>query len=94
MYVQKGQVRGREGHGQGQGRGEVGQSSKNLRGRGRGQGGRGNKPDIDYYNYESTGIIFEIVGPRKKVEGKANYVEVKKDNNVLLMAQSMSTPQE
>jgi hypothetical protein len=40
---------------------------------------------------ENTGIMLKIVGPRKKVEDKANYVEVKEDNDVLLTTQNMST---
>jgi hypothetical protein len=34
---------------------------------------------------ENTGIMLGIAGSRKKVEGKANYAEMKENSDVLLM---------
>jgi hypothetical protein len=69
----------------------MGQLSQNSQGRGRGRGGRGNKPDIDCYDYEKHGHYDRDCWTEKKVKDKGNYTEVKEDDDVLLMAQSMST---
>jgi transposase InsO family protein len=62
-----------------------GGSSQGGRERGRGRGGRGNKPDVDCYNYEKYEHYARDCWAEKKVKGKANYIEEKVDD-VMMMA--------
>jgi hypothetical protein len=93
LYMQKTQqARDRGGSGR-RDRGESsqsGQSSSTLRGRGRSQESK-RKLNVDCYNCSKHGHYARNCWAEKKVKDKANYVEVIKDEKLLLMAQTPST---